>query len=523
MRRFDAQSAGGGRVGNHSRLPVLAAVWVVVALATLPTLLVHNGSTHNVLLLAASFAAVLTVLVLRPFSAFFAALVFFLGMGLWVKFVFHMITGTPFIEPVGDFRPTVAAWDEVLVVSSVALLGIAAAMLLDWRLGGPLPAERAEIGRSPTYRRIEPWLAIASVLVALACFASNWYYGFVKYGVDHVVILPRPVHIAVTFVVLWGAALWLACMGFWAWSGNRLSMTALLVLGMVQGLLAGVSNASRARYVFHAMAFGLGWIALLRDKAARLGPLRMVVLAALGAALLALSLFLVSLDRIVMYQTGATAAQLSQGRPIPFKPGSGAEGQDGKSSKWSSVVTNETAAEMAGQISRLFVSRWIGLEGVMSVVAYDGKGAELLWQGVTESPTIGNDGLYEKISKSTYVKLPGLTFLTTAGSVAILYYSGSVLVVFLGIFGLSLAGVWSERLASRLTASPMAGSVVAVAVANFIAQVNQPYVPFVFTLEMLGACAMVFVFRKLVVRLDRGRNPAGRFSPGGPSQGRGVR
>lgn len=479
--------------------------WFSFALLSLFSVGKTQASAPVIVLFGFASALTISVLVFRPFSSFFTALGAFFLLGFPLKFFFVALTGAEYTEAHGDFDWSQSQYDEALLVASVVFFALVVAMIAD------LPFRRKErlapIGFLQLYIKIEKPLAAISIVIALGAFGSNWYYGFVKTGMDQAVILPGVLHISVSFIVLWGAALWLACMAYWAWCGSRLPMWGVLALGLVEGVLSGVSNASRARFVFHAMGFAFGWVRSWKIRLnAQLSPRMTGILATLSVVCLAVSLAVVMADRVVMYAEGSARGAHLSGTPSE------------EPSRQPVVVMDK--AQLVSQVSRLFVARWIGMEGVMSVVGSRIKGDGLFWKGLTERPDIGNDGLYQQLSKSAYRKLPGMTFLTTAGGAAVLYYSGSLSVVFVGIFLLATAGVWIERLALFLTDSPFASSIVAVCFANFICQVNQPYTPFIFMIIMLMACGMIFSFRVLCEWLGAGRifRPPIKFNGLGASE-----
>jgi hypothetical protein len=154
---------------------------------------------------------------------------------------------------------------------------------------------------------------------------------------------------------------------------------------------------------------------------------------------------------------------------------------------------------MARQVGSLVIDRWIGLEGVMSVVAYEDKGFPLLMLALRESPSVGNDGLYEHMSASTYRKVPGRTFLTIPGGAAILYFSGSILLVFLGLMTFCFAGVALERFALKATESPFAMAVIAIAASNSVAQLNHPYSALVLWIQLFTACVAIHIVRRCLI------------------------
>jgi hypothetical protein len=89
----------------------------------------------------------------------------------------------------------------------------------------------------------------------------------------------------------------------------------------------------------------------------------------------------------------------------------------------------------------LLVDRWTGLEGVMATVAYPEKSVALLGKAVSQRRSYGTVDVYTgRISGSTFTEENAKTyhFATLAGPIALLYFSGSLAVVF---FGMALISV----------------------------------------------------------------------------------
>lgn len=444
----------------------------------------YGGSGLSFVLFTITSLALFVSLVLRPNSAFFTSLGVFFLLGFWLKFVFSSVTGAAYIEPTGQFMGAPEQWSDVLFAMSAAFAGLTAAI---WAAPSSKSADLPPplLASSPLYARIEKPLAAVSVLVALLCFGMNWPLRLIRTGLDPVYVLPFGMHIIVSYIILWGAALWLGCMGYWAWRAGRLPMWAFYLLALCEALVSTVSNLSRARYLFHVMGFALGLWRLWAFKETNPRPLPIALAAAAFLAFFGSSIVLVSWERIGLYRLGmveeVVAVEEVTSATAGFQP-----------------VEQEQVSRMAGQVSQLFISRWIGVEGLMSVAAWPEKNFGLLMDGITERPDAGNDGIYERISDSHYRPLDGRTFTTTAGSVAILFYSGSALIVFAGVFLLGCAGYLVERAMLFFTQSPFASSIASVLTANAIAQVNQPYLSVVVIINTLLAGVAIFAFIRTI-------------------------
>lgn len=445
---------------------------------------------------AASLWCVLIV-IKKPNSTFLTAITLFLILGFPVKFAFHQAFGTSYIEPIGRFIGTVEQWDDVLSAAASGIIGVALAgtvwLFFTERVMVPHPL----MPRTRLYVAIEKPLALISVAASIALFVANWQYAFVRIGVEPLVTLPGPLHAIVSFLIQWGLAFWAGCMLYWAWSAGRLPVWVALLVGMIEGCVAGISNLSRARYIFHTLGFVLGWLKVRSDPIGRLTWIRGVVLLFIAVVLAGISLLAVSVDRAVSYQSKPVEVAVD---PVIQ--------QEKRQVTGDAEPTKESKPKVqygifVSQISKLFVDRWIGMEGVMSVSAYDDKGFELFWSGITEDPKVRGAGIYERISSSIYTNQEGLTFTTTAGGIAILFYSGSYLVIVGGMFLLTIIGLIIERLALNWTASTFAASVASVGIANAICQVNQPYLSFILAVEFLALCYAVWLFRRGIERFSR--------------------
>ena len=82
----------------------------------------YPGSIAPFLLFNLSFPAMLVLGFTQPRSFVYLFFSLFLFLGFWVKFAAQMLFGHAFLEPVGLFDGSPAAWDRALIAASAALV-----------------------------------------------------------------------------------------------------------------------------------------------------------------------------------------------------------------------------------------------------------------------------------------------------------------------------------------------------------------------------------------------------------------
>jgi hypothetical protein len=132
---------------------------------------------------------------------------------------------------------------------------------------------------------------------------------------------------------------------------------------------------------------------------------------------------------------------------------------------------------------------------MLAVTGSHERGSALLAAGLRESPLKGVDSIYQRISSSTYSFQPGFTFLTLPGAPAILFYSGSLILVLVGMFFFAGILTFIENFGMRMTGSRFVGSVLGIFMANAVCQMNFPYLWMTFMVETVIALGVIGVLR----------------------------
>ena len=454
----------------------------------------------------------------------------FLWLGFWLKMTLHTILDYPFVEPVGSFVGGSKAWDQVLYTATIACLGVILGRLIYNKIiyFFDIVPDDEKIVVPFWYAPNRKWLWGGLFSIAIFVIYVNYKYGIHQIGLVPRTILMWPLNAVVAWLLNIGLATGVAVMLWWDILLKK-NITIPIYAIIVEALVSSVSILSRAAYVFHTIP--LLWAASrfkhnFKDWSIAKTNLLLIIF----TFLLVISVSLVTTFRNILYQSGSylnidfqEASSRSKEMEsevnsikLKIKESSSEERkvlennlyelmakkkkfdliltQEEKSiaaiehkSVQAKVLLNEFGYQIAGGsaalILQLSVDRWIGLEGLMAVQSYPGKNMQLLFRALNEKPEVGEPDIYQTIANSIYLKADGTKFLfaTLPGAAALLYYSGSLFVVLIGMATFSLAIFAIERVIYILTTNPILCSLYGAVIAGNIAQfggsprLNLPY------------------------------------------------
>lgn len=472
-----------------------------MALATAAVMSRYPGSAGQLIAFSLTATLVASLIPVKPFSFFYLFLAGFLLLGFWAKLIVHLLGNYRYIEPTGGFRGTGPEWDSVLVLSSIGLAGLACSRLLQIGLCFPAaPAWTPTVVGVPRHvASLWRALTVLTVLGGAALFVANHRYGFMKIGMDAQWILPFRINVLLSWLVSWGFVLWTATLLHWGFLARRTSsLHALLFIALVGAVAAG-SMGSRQQMILYVAAF----VAVLLVYREHLALSRRDVAVGSGATLVLFmaSLAFVTWDRLVNFPgiVVVESGQPTDGKPampgqnappaprVEIAPPAPAPAPPPAPDAPHNEVSSTRIYHAAMEVVRLTIDRWIGLEGVMTVVGSPHRGPDLLKTAILESPNTGVDALYQRMAGSPYEKLKGRTFLSIPGVVAVFSYSGLPALVGFGVMLFFVLGAGIEALAGYLLRNPLVTALVGVATANAICQLNFPYLLLVFFIEMMAS------------------------------------
>ena len=408
-----------------------------------------SGSKPIYVLFSIVFLIMLVSGFYRRVSYSYLFLVIFLWLGFWLKLTVHTILGYHYIEPIGSFNGTAAAWNEVLWVAIVASIGVIVGRILyEFVRGRSTIVMRKDIFKAPVwYLAIRKWLWIIIMVVTGGVVIFNAVYSIHQIGLVPRTILMWPLNSVIAWVLNIGLATGIATLLWWDISLKKnISLPIYAIL--IEGFLTSVSVLSRGAYIYHAIP---QLFALYKNKKTLIG---ISLIKGIFIAVIFIGLFIVSQSAVYTLRT-----YLYQ------------NDHDFSAKMLLDEFVYQMRGSVFGRISQLAVDRWIGLEGVMAVQSYSKKGNVFFLDGIKEKREIEKVALYEEVSKSNYREDSStFQFGSLPGAAAFLYYSGSLWVVMLGMGVFSLLILLIEWVVNILTANPLLCSLIGFGVAGNVAQ-----------------------------------------------------
>jgi len=475
---------------------------------------VYPGEPIAFGLFSAASLAVAALPMFGRLSVFTLFLSAFLSLGFSVKLVSFLLFGVDFIEPIGGFSYSSQAWDHTLLISASGLAAVAAAGALCKLFDTQKETSHLDLGRSPLFAKIAWPLFLLSIVVTISVFDFNYRYSILKVGVVPLAYFGMLPNASIAFTVSWGAMIWLGGLTFWMITAGKLPVVALFYVAAIEGAIASVSMSSRVQMILHvAAAFGVYWTCASR-LGWRLSKMSWLLIAVTIALLFVASIAMVSVGRVSAFADAAPAIESageSTGKSA-FADAAPAIQSAGESAG-KSAFANATPASSAppkgpamlkrifDEIDTLFIGRWIGLEGAMVVSSAKGLDWNLLSAGLLERGDAGVDSIYQRMADAKYPRYSNYIFQTLPGPVAILFYSGSYIILAAGMGFIFIVCYTLESLAERVSRNPAVSSVVGVALAYLFVQMNYPRTFLIFSVEIVAALAL---FATIWIVLTRG-------------------
>jgi hypothetical protein len=523
---------------------VFVFVWSVLVGMSMSA---YEGSMVVFVSFAVVFLAMLGAAFYKEFSYSYFFLSILLFLGFWVKLVHHLIFPAPYVEAIGLFFPSPAAWDEVLWVGATAAMALLMARLI-W-----VAAEEFFVsGETEQHDRINVPVWYVSghkywwfgVLVLIVFFAAvNAALGIQQVGLAPRTILVFPLNALISWMLNFGLVTVIATFLWWDIHIHKGPMLALFV-ALIEALFSSVSMLSRGIFIFHVIPQLTAYYRS-RKRFISLTLWQMLSMLLVAVAFFAVCFSMVDTLRGYYYRSNtddfrgvgqqnverlkATRQEKERLEDVLKKddekaPASNAIARaelDRLERELSALVVQtskdqqelqaaaqsmpkrvllmvmEFRMQLPAVLNRalsLATNRWIGLEGVMALQAHPDKSFALLGEGLAERYVDGKVPMYQHISKSIYTGMDPnqWKFGSLPGAIAFLYYSGSLWIVFLGMALLTVSLHFFEIITKRVTKNPFLASFYGFVVANTVAQlgvVPRQIVPVLVTL----VCGIAFI------------------------------
>lgn len=442
----------------------------------------------------------------KPKSYFIFFLFSFLTLGCWAKIALHLLIGNNFIEPIGDFDESPAAWDNALLVLITAF----SALLICYFIVSAVRKERTEL--EPTINtKYLSILLILAIIFTISTLTFNYIYSILKVGYEPTLKLNSYIYVLLAFMVAWGNSIALFTLTYWMVKNGKLSPNMLFYIVIIEGALTSISMGSRAQMILHVSVPFVAYLTQGKRLGWYISKISWIKIFSTTALLFAFSIISVSVDRLsafakaVPYTEKIISKQTvveSSGNSISFELSEKALIREAAPKPYVDPYLSPELKikRIANELSKLIVDRWIGVEGVLAVTSDNRLGLNLLMRGLKEDPATGTQAIYQRISDAKYERFENFTFMTIPGPIAVLFYSGNYFVLFSGMILLFILGYSIELTAQRLLSNTMASATTGVAMAYLIVQMNFPRAFMFFVIELtafiLGLVALKWILNK---------------------------
>lgn len=400
-------------------------------------ILEYPGSSFDYAIFSIIFFAIAISGFYRPIGFGYLFFSLMLWLGFWLKITLHLVLKYPYVEPVGFFRENPTEWNTVLHIASIGGAGVLVGRLLYETIPNTSTMFffPGRFTPPPWYSEIRRWVWTSLVLSCISLSFLNAFWGIEQIGLVPRTILPWPFNAVISWLITNGLAFGVITLLWWDITiGNNIDYVIYFLL--IEAFASTVSILSRATYVFHTLPIFLA-LFINRKLVRGLSRTNIIMLSMTFTALFLISYPLVNEIRGYYYSETPPATNAQE--------------------EIKGLLTATKTQEEIKGLLKFSVDRWIGVEGVMAVSAYPEIGPHLFSLGLLEIRKTGSNTLYQEICRSNYrfMNLKKFQFGSLPGPIGFLFYSGSLLVVGIGMIILVLIILGSESLVFKLTGNPL--------------------------------------------------------------------
>jgi hypothetical protein len=378
----------------------------------------YQGQSHIYIFF--SFASYLLIYFgFRENALFFDGFIgIFLWLGFWLKATVRIIffDGKPSVSA-GEFSGTGAEYDQVLLISTYAFLGIFIASWLRQKYLFTYPNKVDEVSQPGLYNiyvKYRKLVLSMFVLMFVSVAATNALLGIYQRGEITQTILPYGLNGIFKWLLLFGLASFSAILLKFEYLVEKKTTFLVAIIALSESFVSNLSLLSRGM-ILNSSSLGYG---VLRGfKFCKIKPnFRFFLGCFVGFIFLfASSVLVVNYIRVLSY-----TSELSGEKLIKQK--------------------NDLIYSTQKDSRILFIDRWVGLEGVMSVSSYPNKGWDLWRQAWQEKYSENTTSFYDiNLINSKYQYIKNHHYVSLPGIVGFLFYPGSYLFLFVCMILISLS------------------------------------------------------------------------------------
>ncbi|MEI7482587.1 MAG: hypothetical protein WCK75_09590 [Elusimicrobiota bacterium] len=471
---------------KHSFLKIATALLFTLAWLILSVLALahYPGSKLIYSVFSIAFFCMLAGGLYKQDSYGYMFLTIFMWLGFWLKFTVGTIIGAKYAEAIGAFIPTPANLDNILGIAILAAFAvIVAGFLCRFIPGGAAYCSAKQDTCPPWYPRFRKWLWLGLWLCIILIPVVNTVLGINQIGLTPRTILHWPLNFLIAWFLGIGLSMGVVTLLWWDILAKRGPLQGLFAV-LAEAAISSTSLLSRGTFLWHVLPAAAASAKNFKELFSAISKIKIFMAGCAAALLFAVSFTMANTMRQYFYSADVVSVLSSKG-------GNDYKGNNVQGLTLAIKGFSTEFKDFFQKASSMAIGRWIGVEGVMAVAAYPIKGRDTFLKALMEKRELGKADFYQSVCQSgvgddLYFQVGSLP-----GFVAFLYYSGSLLVVFLGVLLLTLAIRLSEAGVGYLTGNPFMCSLWGLAAANTAAQLSAPRQMLPYFSAII--CALIFI------------------------------
>lgn len=365
----------------------------------------------------------------------------FTWLGFWLKLTVKIsFSGGLFHDPVGSFNGSGAAFDQALLVSSCGLFGFLLASIIRERFFNHHPQQIMGIsqqGLFTFYKNHRNAVLFGFVALFLIVGISNFYLGIYQRGSITRTTLPFGLNGVYTWLLLFGLTTISALILKFELEIHKKIPNVVMCLALLESFVSNVSLLSRGM-ILNSGALLYGIYVTLKSHSIK-SKVRFFIM----TTIVFMTLFASSIVTVNYLRTSFFADNLPMPESIKLKPLQNLKAQNLKAQNL--TIYNMTMP--------LFIDRFVGIEGVMTVSSYSQLGWDLWRDAWRETYNENESSFYDNnLTNSVYTDEQKAEhhFLSLPGIIAFFFYPGSFLFLFFSMFVLGGMGAIIETFVRKV-------------------------------------------------------------------------
>ena len=396
---------------NISRISIIGQFlfWIAVILLFITAYPVYKGEGY-IYLLFTVLSHLLLYLGFRKNAIFFDTFIgIFLWLGFWLKFSIRIafMDGQFPVTAIGAFDNSAAEFDLALLVSSCGFLGLIVASYLREKYWFVYPSKITEVkqqGLFELFKQYRKVILFLFVVFFLAVALLNFYFGIYQRGTISETNLPFGLNGVFKWLLLFGLASFSAILLRFEYITKNTTSYLVAIVALLEAFVSNVSLLSRGM-ILNVSGLMYGVFKGFKLHGIKVKLRFIVVCGVIFIILFGSSVFAVNYMRASNFSDDPT-----------------------------NFSNSDLLSKTSRSTSRLFLDRWVGIEGVMSVSSYQEKGWHL-WKQAWQEKYVGSGTSYydTHLITSPYNKkdMTKHHFISLPGIIAFCFYPGSFIFLFL--------------------------------------------------------------------------------------------